>query len=67
MDEVYKAALERELASLRNSTDRPAKYRRIREIHEQLGTKPEGTDLPPTEYAVESAPRERAVPRGKGN
>lgn len=57
MDEEYEGALRRELATLVNSPDRPAKDRRMREVREQLGD-PEDT--------ADRAPRERATPKRAG-
>lgn len=65
MDPAYKVALSTELDGLRKSPDRPAKYRRIAEVLDQLGEKPGPGDQAPEEYAVNQAPRERAVkPKG---
>jgi len=58
MTDEYRQALRNELAALRSSPDRPAKGRRINEVLAQLGEAAE-------ENTAESAPRERAVPKGK--
>lgn len=68
MTPEYKAALDTERDSLLNSPDRPAKFRRISEIDDQLeaaGYKVARVTAPADlEDAADHAPRERAV-RGR--
>jgi hypothetical protein len=69
MDPAYKQALDTERAGLVNSPDRPAKYRRINEIDDQLeaaGFKVDRISAPADlEDTADRSPRERAVRPGR--
>lgn len=55
MDPTYEAALRVELASLKNSPDRPAKYRRIAEVCAVLGEAPPAFEDADASTAMETA------------